>query len=61
MEFKVFKDSIKQYRWRLVSGNGQIVATSGEGYTTKENCLHGIQLIKTYAPTAKVIDLTLAG
>ena len=33
-----------QWRWRLVSANGKIVA-SGEGYSNKEDCLHAIGLL----------------
>ncbi len=37
-EFELYKDSAGQYRWRLRSANGQIIATGGEGYTTKAQC-----------------------
>jgi len=30
---KLYKDKAGEYRWRLVAGNGQIVADSSEGYT----------------------------
>lgn len=34
-----------QWRWRLVAGNGQIIA-SGEGYFNKADCLHAIGLVQ---------------
>jgi Domain of unknown function (DUF1508) len=28
-----------EHRWRVVAGNGRIVAVSGEGYKNKSDCL----------------------
>lgn len=33
-----------QWRWRLVSSNGKVIA-SGEGYFNKEDCLNAIYLV----------------
>lgn len=33
--FKVYQDDAKQWRWRLQSANGRILADSGEGYSRK--------------------------
>lgn len=46
MKFEVYTDKSGQYRWRLKAANGQIIATSGEGYVRKADCLHGIELVK---------------
>ncbi len=56
--FQIFKDTAGYFRWRFVASNGQIVAVSGEGYTSKQSCQHGIQQVKTYAPAAPVDDHT---
>lgn len=49
-KFQVFKSSVNnQYYYRLRSKNGEIIL-SGEGYTTKQNCLNGIASIKQNAP-----------
>lgn len=32
---ELYEDSAGEWRWRLVSQNGNIVATSGEGYKNK--------------------------
>lgn len=32
----LYKDAAGEHRWRCKSSNGQIVADSGEGYTTKD-------------------------
>lgn len=46
MYFHLYKDAAGQWRWRLVAGNNQIVATSGEGYVNKADAVHGIDLVK---------------
>ena len=47
MKYVVYKDQVDEWRWQLVADNGQIIATSGEGYVRKRDCLHGIDLVKT--------------
>lgn len=32
--YEIYRDTAGQWRWRLVAGNGRIVA-SGEGYKTR--------------------------
>ena len=56
--FQLYKDKFLEFRWRLVHQNGQIIADSGEGYTTKDNAENGIQSVKTNAPSAPIEDLT---
>ena len=46
MYFEVYQGKDGQYYWRLKSGNHQTVAIGGEGYTSKQSCLHGIELVK---------------
>lgn len=57
MQFQVYRDNSHQWRWRLVAANNRIIATSGESYINKQDCLHAIDLIKAYAATAPVIDI----
>jgi uncharacterized protein YegP (UPF0339 family) len=40
--FQVFRDSRGDYRWRLVAGNGRIIADSGEGYASRFNVKRSI-------------------
>lgn len=47
MYYEVYKDVSGQWRWRLVASNHKIVATSGESYWNKDDCLHGIGLVKS--------------
>ncbi len=55
--FEVYEDAKKQYRWRLKASNGQVVASSAEGYKTKADCESAVDLVKK-AAKAGVDDLT---
>ena len=52
-KFEVYQDKKGEYRFRLKSSNGQIIAV-GEGYKAKAGCLNGIESIKKNAPEAEV-------
>lgn len=52
-KFQVFKSSKnQQYYFRLLAKNGEIILAS-EGYTTKYNCIKGIQSVKKHASNKK--------
>jgi len=55
--FEVYKDKAGEFRWRLKAGNGQNIASSGEGYAEKRGCLAGIESVKRNAPAAKVEEI----
>ena len=56
--FVVAKDNSGEYRWNLVStANGQNIATSGESFASKANCLENIERVKTCADA----DVEVAG
>jgi len=42
----VFKDKTKEWRFRLVASNHQVIASS-EGYKRKIDCEHAIELINS--------------
>ena len=44
--YEVYEDAAKEWRWRLRAVNNRIIADSGEGYQNKDDCLHGIALVK---------------
>jgi uncharacterized protein YegP (UPF0339 family) len=46
LKFEFFADKAKEYRWRLIGGDGKAMATSGQGYTTKQSCKDGIESVK---------------
>ena len=56
-KFEVTKDATGQYRFRLRASNNEIIAVS-EAYTTKANCLNGIESVKKNAPEATLEDQT---
>ena len=56
--FELYKDRAGEYRWRLRHENKQIIADSGEGYTTKASAINGIESVKENAPTASIEDQT---
>ena len=51
--FVLFKDAHGDWRWNLEAANGKIVASSGEGYRRKRDCLSAIELVRASA-TAEV-------
>ena len=46
MKFHIYKDHKGEWRWRLKAANGKIVADSSEGYSSKQACQHGVDLVK---------------
>ena len=47
MKYEMYKDAQNEWRWRLLASNGKIIADSGEGYFNKDDCRHGIDLVKS--------------
>lgn len=47
--FEIFQGANNQYYFRLRADNNEPILAS-EGYTTKANCLNGVQSVKTHAP-----------
>ena len=52
--FEVYKDRGGEYRWRLRSQNKQILATAGESYKAKRDCLNSIESVRKAAADAPV-------
>lgn len=46
MKYEYWKAQTGNWYWHLKAANGEKIAQS-EGYTTKENCLHSIALVKS--------------
>jgi uncharacterized protein YegP (UPF0339 family) len=57
LTFEIYADAKQEYRWRLKAANGQVIATSGQGYKAKADCRHGIEVIQEGASTAKIEEL----
>jgi uncharacterized protein YegP (UPF0339 family) len=54
LKFETYTDASEDTRWRLKATNGQIIATSGQGYKDKRDCDHAIEVIKDGASDAKI-------
>ncbi len=52
--FSVYKDSAGEYRWRLVDGDGDIVASSGEGFATAAEARKQIALVRATTASASI-------
>jgi uncharacterized protein YegP (UPF0339 family) len=48
MKFEIYEDAAHpgEIRWRLKAKNGQIIATSGEGYVDERDCRKAIRSVK---------------
>jgi uncharacterized protein YegP (UPF0339 family) len=49
LKFEVYQDSAKEFRWRLKAGNGETLATGGQGYKAKADCIKGVERMKSEA------------
>ena len=47
MHYELYKDDAGEWRWRLRAANGKIIADSAEGYHNKQDCIAGIDLVKS--------------
>jgi uncharacterized protein YegP (UPF0339 family) len=45
MRFRVYQDAAGGWRWRLVAGNGRIVADSAEAYTRKGDATRALETV----------------
>ena len=60
-KFQIFQDKSGEYRWRLKAANGQIVATSGEGYKQKADAQRAVTTVQQLTPTATIEDTCTPG
>jgi uncharacterized protein len=56
-KFEIYRDADDEYRWRFRADNNEVVA-AGEGYRSRDDCEHAVQMIKEQAPQAEVDDAT---
>jgi uncharacterized protein YegP (UPF0339 family) len=59
MKFEIHKAIHGEWYWILKAGNGQVLADSGETYSSKQNTQEAIELIQAQAAQAEVEDLSL--
>jgi uncharacterized protein YegP (UPF0339 family) len=58
LKFEVYQDNKKESRFRIIASNGQTIGSSSQGYKTKTDCDHAVDLIKKGAKDADVSDMT---
>jgi uncharacterized protein YegP (UPF0339 family) len=58
LKFEVYEDNKKESRFRIIASNGQTIGSSSQGYKSKTDCDHAVDLIKKGAKDADVSDMT---
>jgi len=53
-KFEYYLDRAGNWRWHLKAPNGLIIADSGQGYSSRLDCLEGIRLVKLHAPGTEI-------
>ena len=53
--FVVYQDGAGEYHWNLKAKNSKLIADSGEGYKTKADCLHAIELVQQKSCQAEIV------
>jgi len=56
MKFEVYKDKKGEHRWRLRHGNGNILATASEGYSSKAGAMKCIENVQN-SGSAEIVNL----
>ncbi len=51
--FELYEDNAEEWRWRLRHRNGNILADSGEGYSSRSAAEDGIDSVKRNGPGAE--------
>jgi len=57
LKYEFYDDTKKEHRWRLKAGNGQVVASSSEGYKAKADAEKAVAEIKAGAAKAEVAEV----
>ena len=54
LKFETYADAKGETRWRLKASNGQVIATSGQGYKDKRDCENAVAVIKEGVEKARI-------
>jgi uncharacterized protein len=54
-KFEIYTDKGEEWRFNLIAPNGEVIASS-EGYTSKANCLNGVESVKRWAADADTVE-----
>ena len=60
VRFETFEDAAGGHRWRLVAANGEAIADSGEGYSSRSKLEDAIERVQEYTPEADRLTMTTA-
>jgi len=55
--FEVYEDRAGEHRWRLRHRNGNVIADSGEGYSSRQKCHQGLHSVKRNALGAGILRI----
>jgi uncharacterized protein YegP (UPF0339 family) len=50
--FEIYEDAAGEHRWRLRHRNGNVIADSGEGYSSRSAAEKAVNSVKRNAPSA---------
>ncbi len=54
--YQIYRDAKQEFRWRLLDEDGQIIAVSGEGHPSNQECRAEIDRVKERSQTAGFDD-----
>ncbi len=43
--FEFYQDKAGEWRWRVIGGNGEIIAAASEGYNELRDCRNNVHLL----------------
>lgn len=49
--FEIYQDAKQEHRWRLKNGDGDVMATAGQGFASKKSCEQSVENFKNKAGT----------
>jgi uncharacterized protein len=55
-QFQIYRDARGEYRWRLITDGGTVIATGGEGYLGRGGAGIAIQAVKEVAASAPILE-----
>ena len=58
MRVQMYRDGRGEYRWRLLADDNRTIAECAEGYSNKQDCSRGIDIVKAHATWTAVDDQT---
>ena len=55
---QLYKDKGGDFRWRMISAEKKVVATSGIDYTDKQACMTDLEYVRKHIAAAKLTDVS---